>query len=62
MVIVIDGFINVFVEIRVKVRYKVGIQGFLFINLGNNLVVKYIYNFVATATAVVGVVVFVIWE
>lgn len=62
MVIVIDGFINVFVEIKVKVRYKVGIQGFLFINLGNNLVVKYIYNFVVIVIVMVGVVVFVIWE
>lgn len=62
MVIVIDGLINVFVEIIVKVRYKVGIQGFLFINLGNNLVVKYIYNFVVIVIVVVGVVVFVIWE
>lgn len=62
MVTATDGLTNVSAEITVKARYKAGIQGLSFTNLGNNLAAKYTYNFVATATAVVGAVVSVTWE
>lgn len=57
-----DGLTNTSAEITVRGRYRAGLNGLAFTSLGDFLAATYTYSFVATATAVAGAEVSIIWQ